>query len=191
MAGTRGRRARAGPDRPAGARRRPAPGDRRVPQPRRRSREPDPGRGRPRGALHRRPARLRLPAHRRRTDRGRRRGHLRRGEPPHRTRFAAGVRAAARHPYALATILDLGARALELDDRALGDPVDTGEPGPDVTALEIVDSLVFSPGPDDRFVADLGPTSRRSSPSSARPAPSPQATRRHICGSGRAPAIPR
>ena len=62
-------------------------------------------------------------------------------------------------PYTPAAILDFGVRALELDDRAGpgGEPVDTGEPGPAVTALEVVDSLVFSPGPDDRFMADSGP----------------------------------
>ncbi len=63
-------------------------------------------------------------------------------------------------PYALKAVLDLASRALTLDDRAIpgrkpGDP--RIEPGQDVTALELVDSLVFSPGPDGRFVAGIAP----------------------------------
>jgi hypothetical protein len=51
-------------------------------------------------------------------------------------------------PYALKAILDLAARSLELDDRAVPGrkPIASGEPGADVTALEVVDSLIFSPG---------------------------------------------
>ena len=121
---------------PARPGRRPAPVDRRVPQPRRRSQEPDPGRGRPWGALHRRPARLRLPAHHGRTDQAA--DAVPADEEKHRaardSRLVYALPPGT--PYALMTILGLGARALELDDRALGDSVDTGEPAPNVTALK-------------------------------------------------------
>jgi hypothetical protein len=83
-------------------------------------------------------------------------------------------------PYALKTILDLAARALRLDDRAVvaaaareapatsrqrrrgrrpSGAIDTA-PAIDVTALEVVDSLVFSPDPDGRFTAEIGPVTR-------------------------------
>ena len=62
-------------------------------------------------------------------------------------------------PYTAEALLGFAAHALVLDDRA--DPArgtsPTGEPLPDVTALELDESLVFSPTPDGRFVAATVP----------------------------------
>jgi hypothetical protein len=82
-------------------------------------------------------------------------------------------------PYVLGEILDLAARSLRLDPRAVPEAAreapatsrtrrrdrrssgaDNTEPGPDVTALEVVDSLVFSPEPDGRFTAEVKPITR-------------------------------
>lgn len=66
-------------------------------------------------------------------------------------------------PHALKSILDLAGRALALDERAVPGrkpPAGTTEPSPEVTALELVDSLVFSPEPDGRFTAGLAPVTR-------------------------------
>lgn len=62
-------------------------------------------------------------------------------------------------PYALKTILNLAGRALQLDDRAVPGrrPRNLGEPDDGVTALEVVDSLVFSPDPQGGFRAGLAP----------------------------------
>ncbi|MGH9118199.1 MAG: hypothetical protein ACRD0A_10100 [Acidimicrobiales bacterium] len=89
-------------------------------------------------------------------------------------------------PYVMKKILDLAARALLLDDRAVPgsksnaareapatsrrrrrdrrpsgaiDAAET-EPATDVSALEVVDSLVFSPDRDGRFTTELGPITR-------------------------------
>ena len=61
-----------------------------------------------------------------------------------------------------ARILDLAARALELDPRAVPGSKSkiTGEPAEDVTALEVVESLIFSPDPDGRFTAAAAPITR-------------------------------
>ena len=65
-------------------------------------------------------------------------------------------------PYALSAILDLAARALELDPRAVPGSKSkiTGEPADEVTALEVVESLIFSPDPDGRFTAATAPITR-------------------------------
>ncbi len=66
-------------------------------------------------------------------------------------------------PYALKSILDLAGRALVLDERAVPSrkPSSTSsEPSSEVTALELVDSLIFSPEPDGRFAAGLVPVTR-------------------------------
>ncbi|MFT4165940.1 MAG: hypothetical protein QM650_11935 [Microlunatus sp.] len=66
-------------------------------------------------------------------------------------------------PYALKSILDLAGRALALDERAVPGrkpPGRPAEPSPEVTALELVDSLVFSPEPDGRFAAGVAPVTR-------------------------------
>ena len=65
-------------------------------------------------------------------------------------------------PYTLKAILDLAGRALALDDRAVPGrkPRNLGEPDPGVTALEVVDSLVFSPEPQGRFFAGTTPVTR-------------------------------
>jgi hypothetical protein len=65
-------------------------------------------------------------------------------------------------PYALKATLDLAARSLELDDRSVPGrkPSPSGEPGADVTALEVVDSLIFSPEPEGRFRAGIAPITR-------------------------------
>ena len=65
-------------------------------------------------------------------------------------------------PYTLSAILDLAARALELDPRAVPGSKSkiTVEPADDVTALEVVESLIFSPDPDGRFTAAAAPITR-------------------------------
>jgi hypothetical protein len=62
-------------------------------------------------------------------------------------------------PYALSALLDLAARAVQLDDRAVPERKsgNTEEPAAEVTALELVDSLVFSPDPDGRFTSAAEP----------------------------------
>lgn len=61
--------------------------------------------------------------------------------------------------YALDVLLDLAARALSLDDRAVPGATtkNTAEPSTDVTALEVVESLIFSPDPAGRFQAAARP----------------------------------
>ena len=65
-------------------------------------------------------------------------------------------------PYALSAILDLAARALALDPRAIPGSKSkvSGEPTDEVTALEVVESLIFSPDPDGRFTAATEPITR-------------------------------
>lgn len=62
-------------------------------------------------------------------------------------------------PFTVATLLDLAAYALLLDERALGGDSGTHEtePAPEVTAIEVPASLVLSPTPDERFVAEPMP----------------------------------
>ncbi len=62
-------------------------------------------------------------------------------------------------PFTVATLLDLAAYALLLDERALGgaDGTHEAEPVPAVTAIEIPTSLVLSPTPSERFVAEPMP----------------------------------
>lgn len=61
--------------------------------------------------------------------------------------------------YALEVLLDLAARALSLDERAVpgAKSRNTAEPSTDVTALEVVESLIFSPDPAGRFQAAAQP----------------------------------
>lgn len=61
--------------------------------------------------------------------------------------------------YALEVLIDLAARALSLDDRAipLSTSTSSAEPTTDVTALEVVESLIFSPDPAGRFQAAAQP----------------------------------
>jgi hypothetical protein len=63
-------------------------------------------------------------------------------------------------PYEVGEITDLATRVLVLDERSLPGSKLTTEPAQDVTALEVVDSLVFSPEPDGRFTAEPKPITR-------------------------------
>jgi hypothetical protein len=82
-------------------------------------------------------------------------------------------------PYGVDAVVDLAARVLVLDERAVPEAAreapatsrtrrrgrkpsgaEDTEPGQDVTALEVVDSLVFSPGADGRFAAARQPITR-------------------------------
>jgi hypothetical protein len=65
-------------------------------------------------------------------------------------------------PFTVATLLDLAAYTLQLDERAFGNADGTSkeEPTSAVTAIEVPASLILSPTPDEAFVADPGPITR-------------------------------
>ncbi len=67
-----------------------------------------------------------------------------------------------RTPFTVATLLDLAAYALVLDERADGAPGRPGqlEPAPEVTAIEVPTGLVLSPTAGARFTAATQPVTR-------------------------------
>ena len=158
-------------DRPPRAGRRPARAHDRAAQPRCRPGDKESGPGRPGRTVHGCPPGVRLAAHRGGDDQHRGRHAGRRRRPPHRRRVAAGVRAGGGdavqgggHPRS--------ARPGS-SPRRPRHPGIHGADGPearaDVTALELVDSLVFSPTPTavSRPRSSRSPT--RTSPSCGGP----------------------